>query len=124
MFEYDRIDDGIDEEGFLPDGEDLSAGAEQESLQPGETALFTVDAEASGMRLDAWLAGLLPLYRENRRLCRLGQSRCHRPEERRLLPGCPSGSGGSGIVFRRDHDADGKGGASGRSGDPLPVVYH
>ncbi len=54
--------DRLDEEGFLPEDSQLSGIPELETLQPGETATFTVDAESSGMRLDAWLAGLLPRY--------------------------------------------------------------
>ena len=61
MMEFDNINDGIDEEGFLPE-DGSEAVPVVETLQPGETAEFTVDVESSGMRLDAWLAGLLPRY--------------------------------------------------------------
>ena len=64
MSEIDRFDNAVDEEGFFPEFADnqMDAGSEPESLQPGETITFTVDSESSGMRLDAWLAGLLPRY--------------------------------------------------------------
>ena len=62
MKDIDTVDEVIDEEGFLPSAdEELSAGAEQAG-QPGETVNFIVDDASSGMRLDAWLASLLPRY--------------------------------------------------------------
>ena len=62
MKDIDTVDEVIDEEGFLPSvDEELSAGAEQAG-QPGETVNFIVDDASSGMRLDAWLASLLPRY--------------------------------------------------------------
>ena len=62
MKDIDSVDEVIDEEGFLPSvDEELSAGAEQAG-QPGETVNFIVDDASSGMRLDAWLASLLPRY--------------------------------------------------------------
>ena len=62
MKDIDTVDEVIDEEGFLPSvDEELSAGVEQAG-QPGETVNFIVDDASSGMRLDAWLASLLPRY--------------------------------------------------------------
>ena len=62
MTEFDNIDSALDEEGFLPEAERESAGANADEGQPGETIVFIVDDESSGMRLDAWLATLLPRY--------------------------------------------------------------
>lgn len=56
------FNDGIDEEGLLPDDSQLSGVPDLGTLQPGETVRFLVDVESSGMRLDAWLASLLPRY--------------------------------------------------------------
>ena len=64
MSDFEKFDEAIDEEGLLPEFVDgqTDGGTESEAYQPGETVEFIVDAEASGMRLDAWLAGLLPRY--------------------------------------------------------------
>ena len=60
--EFDSINNEIDEEGFLPEDQQESGVPDLETLQPGDTVRFLVDDEASGMRLDAWLASLLPRY--------------------------------------------------------------
>ena len=62
MTDNDNIDSALDEEGFFPESDQDSAALDARSGQPGETIVFVVDNESSGMRLDAWLAGLLPRY--------------------------------------------------------------
>ena len=62
MTDNDNIDSALDEEGFLPESDQDLAALDAGSGQPGETVVFIVDNESSGMRLDAWLATLLPRY--------------------------------------------------------------